>query len=140
MNRRDVLTAGSAAALMPCAVASRPMPTSMAPTDGNDTPILRLFRRHREIINSATAHDFHDAAVDEDEELERIFYQEADRIEDEMMALPCTCAADLAAKLIVDSCCGVAFTDWKTGPLWIEARALAGFTDHRPVRRGGGIS
>ena len=65
---------------------------------------------------------------DEDEEMDRLFFSRTDRIEEEMMALPCTCAADFAAKAIVSTCNGGAFPDWKTGPLWVEARALVSDT------------
>lgn len=60
----------------------------------------------------------------EDEEMDRLFYCRSDKIEDEMMALPCICAAEFAAKLIVDTVRGRLFSDWETGALWVEARAL----------------
>lgn len=90
-----------------------------------DTPILRLFRQHRAIIDAATRHA--QVSIDvEDEEMERLFYRHSDRIEAEMMALPCTCAADFAAKVIVDTNRGGVFSDWETGAIWQEARALTG--------------
>ncbi|MBF52524.1 MAG: hypothetical protein CL813_06185 [Confluentimicrobium sp.] len=92
----------------------------------NGTPILRLFHEHRAIREAAAAHV---CAVDgkgEDAELERLFYGRSDQIEAQLMALPCTCAADFAAKLIVDTHEGETYSHWETGAIWQEARALTG--------------
>ena len=42
------------------------------------------------------------------------------------MALPCTCAADFAAKAIIDTVDRGLFPDWKTGNIWKVARELVG--------------
>lgn len=93
-----------------------------------ETPILRLFRKHREILDAAWNHVCTEA--DEDEELERLFYRRSDKIVAEMMALTCTCAADFAAKVIVDTRRGELIDKWETGALWQEARALVGIDNH----------
>lgn len=89
-----------------------------------DTPILRLFREHEAIIKAASNHVSTLKGKAEDREFERLFFDRANAIEEEMMAEPCTCAADFAAKMIVDSCRGGSYSDWETGPIWQEARAL----------------
>lgn len=88
----------------------------------NETPILRLFRQHQKIVDAAEAYVC--TTSKEDEELDRLFYHRKDRIEAELMELPCTSAADFAAKVIVDTAKGRVFSEWETGDLWIEARAL----------------
>ena len=94
-----------------------------AAIDG-ETEILRLFREHSAILDAAGKHVCAATVKDEDAELELLFYQHSDKIEAEMMALPCTCAADFAAKVIVDTVCGGIFSNWETGAIWLEARAL----------------
>ncbi|WP_290689917.1 MULTISPECIES: hypothetical protein [unclassified Haematobacter] len=89
-----------------------------------DTPILRLFRQHRALLEAADARISTATGPEEDEEIERLLLQPAAAIEDEMLALPCTCAADFAAKLIAGSVCGGVLLDWETDPIWREARAL----------------
>ena len=91
-----------------------------------ETEILRLFRQHRAILDAAGEHVCSATGKDEDAELERLFYQHSDKIEAQMMALPCTCAADFAAKMIVDTVRGGIFSDWEKGAIWQEARALTG--------------
>ncbi|KIN73266.1 hypothetical protein Z949_2455 [Sulfitobacter guttiformis KCTC 32187] len=92
----------------------------------DDTPILRLFSQHQAILSAASVHVRAANGKDVDEDLERLFYRRSDEIESELMALPSTCAADFAAKLVVDTCSGDTFSDWETGALWKEARALTG--------------
>lgn len=91
-----------------------------------ETPILKLFHEYQAIIKAAEAHVSLAAGKDEDEELERLFYRNSDKIKAEMMAMPCTCAADFAAKIIVDTSRGFLFSDWETGKIWAEARELTG--------------
>ena len=117
-NRRMVLKG------FPAALAG--MIAVPAEASEGDTPILRLFNLHRAILEAAGAHVCTAIGKGEDEELARLFYVRTDRIEEEIMALPCTCAADFAAKLIVDTCNGVLFSNWETGAIWKEARALTG--------------
>ncbi|MFE3836938.1 hypothetical protein [Pseudogemmobacter sonorensis] len=92
---------------------------------GVDTPILRLFRQHCAIMDATKICISASTGKSGDEEVERLSCYSGE-IEDEMMALPCTCAADFAAKVIVDTCRGGIFSAWETGALWIEARALTG--------------
>lgn len=87
----------------------------------HDTAILALFRRRRALVDAAEAHSSQD-----DEELEALFYREADAIEEQMMSMPCTSAADFAAKFIVASGCGTIAPDWLTDPVCAEARLLTG--------------
>ena len=117
MDRRSFMAAAPALALVGAG-------TAEAAT--RETPILRLFREYEAITEAAGVHVCSGTGKDEDEELERLFYRERDQIEGEMMALPCTCAADFAAKVIVDTCKGGLYSNWETGAIWIEARALIG--------------
>ncbi|RME99984.1 MAG: hypothetical protein D6773_12135 [Alphaproteobacteria bacterium] len=83
-----------------------------------ESPILRLFHEYERLRPAL------EAAGDE-AEADRL-YDRMSVLEAEMMALPSVTAADFAAKTIRDSCRGVMFSDWETGGLWIEARALTG--------------
>lgn len=113
MNRRTFL------AVAPTAVT---MPPIAALADEGTSPIMMLFREYQRLTESAQGHVC--VEDDEDGELERLFYSERDLISERMLDLPCTCAADFAAKLIVDTCQGMLFSEWDTGGLWREARAL----------------
>ncbi|TPE53214.1 hypothetical protein [Amaricoccus solimangrovi] len=90
--------------------------------DNPNTEILSLFREYRALMDAAGTYP-----NDTDEVLERLFHRPAREILDRMMALPCTCAADFAAKVIADTCEGGLLSDWETGDLWIEARDLTGY-------------
>lgn len=90
---------------------------TMAP-GREDESILALFHRHialRTTMNAAMS----------EAEADRVIVA-LDDLADRIMALPSRSAADFAAKLIVDSCCGDLSSDWERGALWIEARALTG--------------
>lgn len=50
----------------------------------------------------------------------------SDRIEAEMMALPSTCAADVAAKMLVAHRDGEMSCLFFDDPVWVEARELTG--------------
>ncbi len=123
MKRREFLknTALASAAALP---ASSALAAAEASLQG-DTPILRLFHKHQALTNDAEQYII-DHPEGDDEELEQLFYQQIGAIEAEMMALPSTCAADFAAKTIVDTAKGGCFSEWETGRLWHEARALVG--------------
>lgn len=113
-TRRQVLLAlplSNAALVGPC--------VDRAEADG--TLILRLFHENRALIAAAAVHPSLDDAL-----LFDLFYRKADQIEAEMMALPCTCAADFAAKMIVGTAKGEIFPNWATGEIWDEARTLTG--------------
>lgn len=115
MMRRQIL---KAAPLLPLPVF---MP---AADDSGLTKILRLFHERQQIREAANSHV---AAFEiEDEELERLFFHRTDRLEAEIMALPSTCAADFAAKMIVAHCDGeFSCLSWDD-PVWLEARRLVG--------------
>lgn len=99
------------------------------------TPIMSLFHKHRAVLkNSAqciiAAHGPRAKARDRAAAARVI--EKLNKIEAELMALPTTCAADFAAKVIMDTCCGGACSDWETGALWREARELTGMEVQRP--------
>lgn len=92
-----------------------------------DTPILRLYREWDRLTAEGCV--YVPLATDpreEDDEMERMFWEPRRRIGDQLMALPSTCAADFAAKVIVDTGAGNFLSDWDDGDLWVEARALTG--------------
>lgn len=119
MNRRTFLAAA------PAAGAAFAIP-ALSKAEEGDTPILQLFRKHQAIRDAAEKHVCTATGKNPDAEMEQLFYQHTDKIEAEMMVLPCTCAADFAAKLIVDTCGGGLFSEWETGAIWQEARSLTG--------------
>ena len=94
-----------------------------------DTPILRLFREIEAISKAAKNHKTDLKGEAQDTELERLFYAPRDRLSAAMMALPCTCAADFAAKAVVNTNKGDFVDAWDDSPLWAEARALIGGLD-----------
>ncbi|WP_133119889.1 hypothetical protein [Pseudooceanicola lipolyticus] len=112
MKRRTFL-AGSAVSVLPGAAAKA----------SERSRILQPFHQHQHLLKAA---DCAGRLGMTDIELDARFFDPADEIEAEMMALPCTCAADFAAKAIVDTVRGGVFSDWETGSLWVEARALTG--------------
>lgn len=83
--------------------------------------IVSLYHQYMAITDEAAVHPSLD-----DEELDRLFYDRRDVIEDRMMALPCRTPGDFAAKMIVASCRGEVFPDWDKGKIWVEARSLIG--------------
>lgn len=85
-----------------------------------DTPILQLMRKRMEMVR-----DLQQSTDTTDEENEKKD-EKLRALEDELMAMPTTCVADFAAKLIVDTCEAGLFSDWKLGSLWREARDLVG--------------
>lgn len=97
---------------------------SAHPEDVKDTPILTLYREYRRISEAAARHVC--ITDNPDEELERLFWRERDGIEEVMVSLPSTCAADFAAKMIVETDRAAIVQDWEEGRMWIEARALTG--------------
>ncbi len=110
---------------LPSVGAALVMPTTVR-AEEHATPILRLYHQHKAINEAAERHTRAAFGNEQDAELDRMYRQHTDRIEAEIMALPCTCAADFAAKVIVDTCQGNIFSDWETGAIWVEARALIG--------------
>lgn len=65
-------------------------------------------------------------SADCDKVMDRLFYDEIFRIEDEMMSTPCQTPGDFAAKVIVETSRGGIIPNWDEGALFIEARALIG--------------
>lgn len=119
MDRREALKKAACSV----AVIAAPAVAIADPNDG-DTAILRLFRERcdlRDAINNAWMNDpdTSDEALDADVDVMRA-------IEAQMMRLPTTCAADFAAKVIVDTAEAGCLSEWETGALWKEARALTG--------------
>jgi len=94
-----------------------------APPETEDTEILRLYRRHRDLFAAAAAEGRVRMSA---ETLDRLYYHEADAIRDRLKDMPSTCAADFAAKLIVAAVGGHEMLDWDHGAIWREARALTG--------------
>ena len=88
--------------------------------------ILDLFAEHCRIQDAAAKHVSPLEGPAEDAELEAMFWARADLIAAEMCSLPCTSAADFAAKVIVETVRGSVSLDWQSDPLWAEARALVG--------------
>ena len=82
------------------------------------TRVLELFWQHHALLNSEADYS------DDDKEADRIFQEQTEKLAAAMMAEPCTCAADFAAKVIVDTYNAGALSDWETGALWKEAREL----------------
>lgn len=85
-----------------------------------ETRIIRLFHEYQ-----AVKAGLNEQSPDAEEEHVAI-YEEMDAIEKKIVALPCTCAADFAAEVILDTVNGGLFSDWKLGSLWKEARELVG--------------
>lgn len=91
-----------------------------------DTAILRLFRLHTTIRAAAGEHLGVTKGADSPPELDEQLYQLTDAIEAEIMTLPSTCAADMAAKMIVAHSGGEQSCLPADAPVWIEAHKLAG--------------
>ena len=91
-----------------------------------DTPIMRLFREREALRHAANEHVPISTGKAADDEFKPLFWKHRDGLDEQLMALPCTCAADFAAKVIVDTTCGGLFSPWDTGEIWVEARALTG--------------
>jgi hypothetical protein len=91
-----------------------------------DTKILLLFRercRLRDAIENSSENDPN--ASDETLDAEVAVMR---TVEAKIMSLPSTCAADFAAKAIVDTAEAGCLSEWETGALWKEARRLTGWS------------
>ena len=99
---------------------SADLPASSTAANG-ETPILHLFRKNRELVEALNS----SVNLPDEEKRDEALFAAAQAIEDTMLAMPCTCAADFAAKAIAATACDTAL-DWQSHPLWIEARALTG--------------
>lgn len=117
MNRRQMITATLPAAA--CAAAGFP---GHAGAEEGDNEIMQLYRQYLALTDAANAHPF----VEEDAEMDALFYNERDVIEDRLMALPCASARDLAIKFLVSHCFGDLSCLYESDPVWNEARELVG--------------
>ena len=83
---------------------------------------MSLYRRYVALSDAASVHIC--ATADEDAELDRLFYEERDRVEDEMFALPSQTPQDMAAKMLVAHSHGEQSCLDFDGMYWAEARVL----------------
>lgn len=123
MNRRAVLKTLSAA------VAACAAPAAALGSEVEQSRIIELFRRHQKLVDAAENHPMTKEEIESpdcDTVMDRLFYDEIYRIEDEMLTTPCKTPADFAAKVIVATSRGGLIPDWDEGVLFIEARALIG--------------
>ncbi|SFQ66589.1 hypothetical protein SAMN05421853_11773 [Roseivivax halotolerans] len=90
------------------------------------TRIVSLYHEIKAIDEEARGYETGLSGQADDDMIDYLFYNRRDALADEMMALPCTCAADFAAKAIIDTVDGAVFSDWESGGLWVEARELVG--------------
>ena len=97
-----------------------PTPTVTAP---GDSEIMTLFRQLVSLRREMEAFPTEGLT---DEDLDRLFFDPMDAIEDQLMKLPSTSAADLAAKMLVAHCFGVFSCLYGDAPVWTEAWALVG--------------
>src|SRR5690606_1935728 len=85
-----------------------------------ETPILRLFREHKALVDECNTLAAQDWVTDE--YLSSAYFQPADSILAAMLALPSTCAADFAAKLCAWTYSGDVYIDQDHCPeIWAEA-------------------
>lgn len=90
------------------------------------SPIVELFHRERALVKAAEeAVKAEEDMTDED--LDRRFYDEIFRLDEQIEALPAVTAADFAAKVIVATAQGGVYAAWESDPLWNEARRLTGY-------------
>lgn len=80
-----------------------------------DTSIIKLYKEYMELRAAAAA------CPDGEEEQ---FYPCLDAIELAITAMPSTCMADFAAKMLVTNCDGDYSQLDKNDPVWVEARSL----------------
>ena len=98
----------------------------VAPGDVPDTDILRLFRLHAAIRTAARDFASIEGEADAAPDVCEMIYQITDAIEDQMVSLPSSCAADMAAKMIVRHVDGELSCLGGDDPVWLEARKLTG--------------
>lgn len=115
LSRRNLLTISAGAVVAPAAALAQ---------GGTTTPIVALYRKY--VAMRAEMAAAFDADAMSDDEYSEAFFAASDRIEAEMMDLPCTCAADFAAKMLVSHCDGDFSCLPKHDTIWAEARQLVG--------------
>ncbi|RJL22197.1 hypothetical protein [Paracoccus siganidrum] len=123
MNRRKLMK------LAPVALAAGAVPAAGMSGEVPESRIIALFHRHQALVDEALAFG-QDSTIldgaDADEILDRMFWNEIEQIEDEMMAIPSQDARDFAAKVIVETARGQIIPDFDQSELFAEARALTG--------------
>ncbi len=114
MDRRDALKQAA------CAIAAIAASTvALSDPHGGETKILRLFWKHKEYARWKNLLPRNSTYLDDDSHFAKL-----STFVDEMMSLHSACSADFAAKTIFETGEGGCFSDWETGALWKEARAL----------------
>lgn len=108
------------AVIEPASALALPTPTVAAP---GDSEVMTLYRQIVSLRREMEA--FPTEGLTE-EDLDRLFYDRLDAIEEQLMKLPSTSAADLAAKMLVAHCFGVFSCLHEDAPVWTEAWALVG--------------
>jgi hypothetical protein len=98
---------------------------STVPFRNPNAPIAQIFMAYRVLKASAEVY-MGDNPDTDDAELDCLFYSISARIEVEIMSIPSTSAADMAAKMIVF--CEVRFPDAidPAAPIWVEALNMTG--------------
>lgn len=119
INRRSLMTAALAAPVVAVGAAAPVVAVE------SETPVMALFREWKRIDARAKAYTYNPAdGGNEDEVLDRLFYNDRDAVEDRMMDTPSRTAQDMAAKMVIAHCFGdLSCLDWD-GRFWAEARAL----------------
>ena len=109
---------------IPAATPGLPSVSTIAARQG--ARVMDLYRRFQDISAAAAAYEGDpDSDESPDDVLDRLFYDERDRIEDEMMAIPSVTAQDMAAKMLVAHRGGeLTCLKFEDAPVWAEARAL----------------
>lgn len=96
MNRR------AAPKLAPAALMAGAAPTVAECAAPPESRIIELFRRHQKMLDEAECHPMTQDGLESSNcygIMDRLFYDEIFRIEEEMMSLPCQRPADFAAKI-----------------------------------------
>lgn len=89
------------------------------------TPVMTLFHKWLELRdNMRVALDALPKGADETP-----FYAPVDNLEEQIAQTTAVTAADFAVKMIVSTCEGTISGDWKTDPVWAEARKLVGMKE-----------
>ncbi|KZY32282.1 hypothetical protein A3731_22360 [Roseovarius sp. HI0049] len=101
------------------------MPDIHENAQSGETTIVRLFRLTHVLRQAAEDHE--ETWEDIDAELYKLFYRQVYRIENEILRLPATTAADMAAKfLVLHGINGGYYIEDGSHFFFAEARALTG--------------
>ncbi|WEF23412.1 hypothetical protein [Paracoccus sp. S3-43] len=89
------------------------------------TPVMMKFISYQSLMLEWESHPDTAENMAEIDSCGRAFADRLAEIRREIVATPTTCAADFAAKLIVDTSYGEILPDWNDSEsIWAEARAL----------------